>query len=102
MAGKDYYAVLGVKRNASEQEIKPSVRKLARKYHPDVNPGDKSLRPGLRRLTKLTKCSRIARKRKKYDSMATNGSMLTSSLGLAGQGQPPPGFGQEDRFPFRG
>jgi preprotein translocase subunit Sec63 len=39
---KDFYAVLGVGRKADEKEIRSAYRKLARKYHPDVNPGDKS------------------------------------------------------------
>lgn len=39
---KDYYATLGVAKTASDKEIKQAYRKLARKYHPDVNPGDKS------------------------------------------------------------
>jgi len=42
MAKKDYYNVLGVRRDASDKEIKQTYRRLARQYHPDVNPGDAS------------------------------------------------------------
>jgi len=41
-ATKDYYATLGVKKSASAEDIRKAFRKLARKYHPDVNPGDKA------------------------------------------------------------
>ncbi|GAG50434.1 unnamed protein product, partial [marine sediment metagenome] len=42
MAKKDYYAILGVKRGASDKEIRQAYRRLARKYQPDVNAGDKA------------------------------------------------------------
>ena len=48
MAAKDFYTVLGVKRDASEKEVRSAYRKLARKHHPDVNPGDKAAQLGCR------------------------------------------------------
>ena len=54
---KDYYSTLGVAKTATEKEIKQAFRKLARKYHPDVNPGDKPRpRRASRRSTKRTRC----------------------------------------------
>ena len=51
---EDYYAILGVPRNAKEPEIKKAYRRMARKNHPDVNPGDKSAEERLKKYRKPT------------------------------------------------
>lgn len=63
----DYYAVLGVKRDASEKEIRSAYRKLARKFHPDVNPGDTSAESRFKEINNAHEVLRDAVKRKKYD-----------------------------------
>ena len=67
MAGKDYYAILGVSRNASENEIKQAYRRLARKYHPDVNPGDKSAEARFKEINEAHEVLSDPEKRQKYD-----------------------------------
>jgi molecular chaperone DnaJ len=67
MAGRDYYSILGVKRNASEREIKQAYRKLARKYHPDVNPGDKSAEARFKEINAAYEVLSDKEKRQKYD-----------------------------------
>ena len=57
MEFKDYYATLGVTKTASEKEIKQAFRKLARKFHPDVNPATRPPRLASRRSTRPTRCS---------------------------------------------
>ena len=67
MAGKDYYGILGVARGASEREIKQAYRRLARKYHPDVNPGDKSAEARFKQINQAYEVLSDKEKRQKYD-----------------------------------
>jgi len=67
MAGKDYYNILGVNRNASEKEIKQAFRRLARKHHPDVNPGDKSAEAKFKEISGAYEVLSDKDKRQKYD-----------------------------------
>jgi len=67
MAGKDYYGILGVSRNASEREIKQAYRRLARQYHPDVNPGDKSAEAKFKQVNEAYEVLSDKEKRRKYD-----------------------------------
>jgi molecular chaperone DnaJ len=67
MAGKDYYQILGVSRNASEKEIKQAYRRLARKHHPDLNPGDKSAEAKFKGINAAYEVLSNPEKRKKYD-----------------------------------
>src|ERR1700694_2604677 len=67
MAKQDYYEVLGVKRDAKPEEIKKAYRRLARKYHPDVNPGDKSAEERFKLTTEAHDILSDPKKRKVYD-----------------------------------
>jgi len=67
MAGKDYYSILGVKRDASQQEIKKAYRRLARMYHPDVNPGDKTAESKFKDINEAYEVLSDKDKRVKYD-----------------------------------
>ena len=64
---RDYYEVLGVDRGADETTIKKAYRQLAKKYHPDMNPGDKELRRNLKRLPKHMPVLSDPEKRRQYD-----------------------------------
>src|SRR5256885_7309758 len=69
---KDYYSTLGVAKTATEKEIKQAYRKLARKHHPDVNPGDKAAESRFKDLTEAYEVLGDPAKRKKYDELGAN------------------------------
>jgi molecular chaperone DnaJ len=66
---KDYYEILGVKKSASADDIRKAFRKLARKYHPDVNPGDKSAEERFKAISEANDVLSDPKKRKIYDQV---------------------------------
>jgi len=69
---RDYYDVLGVKRDATEAQIRQAYRKLARKHHPDVNPGDKIAEERFKELNEANEVLSDSDKRKRYDQLGAN------------------------------
>src|SRR5512136_1432960 len=67
MAGKDYYKILGVTRTAADKDIKAAYRRLARQYHPDVNPGNKAAEEKFKEINEAYEVISDPEKRKKYD-----------------------------------
>src|ERR687896_686397 len=85
---KDYYATLGIAKTASDKEIKAAYRKLARKFHPDVNPGDKSAEARFKEINEANEVLGDPEKRKKYDELGANWRMYEQAQRA---GSPPPG-----------
>ena len=97
MAKQDYYEVLGIKRNAKPEEIKKAYRRLARKYHPDVNPGDKASEDRFKLTTEAHDVLSDPKKRKVYDQFGQYSDNLADAAARGatpgtGAGRTSPGF----------
>src|SRR6202167_2650910 len=93
---KDYYEILGVKKSASADDIRKAFRKLARKYHPDVNPGDKAAEEKFKTLSEANEVVSDPKKRKIYDQLgfySDNIDPATADAYARGGGQPGAGPG---------
>jgi DnaJ-class molecular chaperone len=95
---KDYYSTLGVAKTATEKEIKQAFRKLARKHHPDVNPGDKTAESKFKEINEAYEVLGDAAKRKKYDELGANWRMYEQAGAGGAAGNPFAGGGS----PFGG
>src|SRR5215216_3815706 len=104
MAKQDYYQVLGIKRDAKPDEIKKAYRRMARKYHPDVNPGDKSAEERFKKITEAHDVLSDPKKRKVYDRFGSYSDQLADAAarGAAGPGAGAPGAGRGVPFDFEG
>ena len=99
MAKQDYYEVLGVDKNASEEEIKIAYRKIAIKYHPDRNPGDAEAEEKFKAAAEAYDVLHDAQKRQQYDQFGFDGLSGASGFGGFGGGG---GFSMDDIFSMFG
>ena len=96
MAEKDYYSILGVNKNASDEEIKKAYRKMAMKYHPDTNKGDKDAEEKFKEINTAYDVLKDPQKRAAYDQFGhdtfTNSGMGNGSRHNGGFGGNQGGF----------
>src|SRR6478735_9927757 len=106
---KDYYAVLGVPKTASQAEIKKAFRKLARQHHPDAKPGDTEAERKFKEINEANEVLSDPAKRKQYDELGANWEAISRArqAGAQGGGNPYAGFGGQGfggnnvRYEFR-
>jgi curved DNA-binding protein len=92
---KDYYDVLGVARTASQKEISAAFRKLARKYHPDLNSGDKQAEARFKEISEAHEVLSDTKKKKLYDEFGEHWASAAAAGVQPGQGVPAGGFRTE-------
>src|SRR3954467_10372908 len=91
---KDYYGAFGVKKTASSEEIRKAFRKLARKYHPDVNPNDKKAEEKFKEISEANDVLSDPKKRKIYEQLGYYSDQIDPATAdaYARAGQPGGGF----------
>src|ERR687898_3108104 len=98
MAKQNYYEILGIKRDATPDEIKKAYRRLARKYHPDVKPGDKAAEERFKMMSEAHDVLSDPKKRSVYDRFGQYSDNLADAAARgaagpgAGGGRTAPGF----------
>src|SRR6187399_3344909 len=90
---KDYYAVLGVPKTASQADIKKAFRKLARQHHPDAKPGDTAAERKFKEVNEANEVLSDPAKRKQYDELGANWEAISRARAAGGPAGAPGGFG---------